>query len=103
MGRIVTDETDNLINAFDRRNIPLRWKEYKGSIKWYHLKNFALTRAGNRCQHVSDNGVRCRTRKRLDMHHTHYPDDNDPDKDCLDNVIILCRKHHEEAGGFAND
>jgi hypothetical protein len=97
----MADEFDNAINSFDRRDEHLRWIEYKGSIKWYRLKDLALTCAGHRCQHVSDKGARCGARKHLDMHHLYYPVDSD--KDCLDNVIILCRKHHEDVGGFAND
>jgi hypothetical protein len=101
----VADDSDNAINSFDRNDWDARWKEYKGSIKWYRLKDLALTRAGNQCEHIEEpttsdhNRInRCKSRRHLEMHHLQYPDN--PDEDCLDNVVILCQKHHREVGRY---
>jgi len=91
-GRIVADETDNLINAFDRDDWRARWLEYRGSVKWQRLKKQALKRS-HHCDH-------CGGRRGLELHHIHYPED--PARDCLENVIILCRKCHLKEGGFVN-
>lgn len=87
----MADETDNAINAFDRDDRNLRWIEYRGSIKWLRLKVAALKRANNICEE-------CGAKKRLEMHHLKYP--QDPDKDSLENVKILCHNCHREEGGF---
>jgi hypothetical protein len=106
----VADETDNAINNFNRRDIPLRWKEYRGSISWYRLKHLALARANNQCEFIEnldEEGLfykhayspkRCKSRRSLEMHHRSYPDD--PHDDSIENVVILCRKHHKVVGGY---
>ena len=106
----MADESDIAINAFQRTDGSARWNEYKGSIKWFRLKDLALDRAGHRCEwienqedipashHLAIKLIRCKNRRKLEMHHLYYPDN--PDDDCLDNVEILCQKHHREAGGY---
>jgi len=93
----VADDSDNAINSFGRNYLfdpcwIARWNEYKNSAAWHRLKKIALMRAGHVCQ-------QCKTKRGLEMHHVQYP--KDPDDDCLDNVTILCKHHHQEVRGLS--
>lgn len=65
-----------------------QWKEYQGSGKRYELKNKALKRSNFMCEIIG-----CHMKKKLEMHHDKYPER--PELDCLENVRILCRGHHQ--------
>lgn len=93
----MADDSDNAINAFKRDYLfdptrDARWDEYKTSAAWRRLKKIALIRAGHKCQ-------QCRTKRGLQMHHVRYP--RDLEDDCLNNVTILCWRHHLEAHGLS--
>ena len=64
----------------------MKWDEYKISKSWELLRTRALHRDGHRCR-------LCGHKTKLEMHHDKYPDV--PENDCLENVRILCRDHHQ--------
>lgn len=89
----MADKSDNAINAFSRNYLfdpswNARWNEYKNSAAWRRLKKIALA-------HADHTYWQCRTKRGLQMHHVQYP--KDPDDDCLNNVMILCPRHHRRA------
>jgi len=79
-----------------------KWRLYKKSKEWKALRALALNRADKQCEFSYD-GIRCKCKTFLEMHHVKYPHSNFYGyfpSDCLENVRILCRSHHQaEHGG----
>lgn len=51
----------------------------------------------NQCTHIDSNGSRCLNRRWLERHHV-VPK-SEGGKDALDNLIMLCRAHHQQRHG----
>jgi len=71
-------------NKIDRQNFENRYKEYRKSVEWKNLSNFALKRANYKCEI-------CGQPAQV-VHHKSYPanfkDDN------ISNLLVLCNKCH---------
>jgi 5-methylcytosine-specific restriction endonuclease McrA len=68
----------------------LSYHQYLGTPRWRALAKAARKRDGYRCR-------RCRRRRRLDVHHTLYP--NRWSEDRLGNLVSLCRACHTGVHG----
>jgi 5-methylcytosine-specific restriction endonuclease McrA len=66
----------------------LTYRQYLGTPRWRALAKAARKRDGYRCR-------RCRRRRRLDVHHTVYPDGWRWSEDSLANLVSLCRECHK--------
>src|SRR5258708_8206751 len=70
-----------------------------GNLRWLKRRVEVLERDGERCQGINDDGTQC-DKQPLEIHHrnrtaTDYR--NEPSE----NLIALCRKHHEQESNFA--
>jgi hypothetical protein len=79
------------IEALRRREIP--YDEYLRSDWWQEIRLHALDQAGWRCEYHEwrRTGRRCGATEQLDVHHLTYARIGDED---LDELIVLCRRHH---------
>lgn len=77
-------------------------KEKLNDVRWHEKRDEVLRRDGNRCQGIDEDGKQCRKCKKngdsLEIHHRNYTisrDTRNPWDEPLENLITLCRKHHE--------
>jgi hypothetical protein len=67
-----------------------KYKEYLLSNEWKEFRKKALEHHGKKCS-------KCDRTKNLQIHHLHY---RNIFHEQLEDVIVLCRKHHEQEHGI---
>jgi hypothetical protein len=77
--------------ALSRHEIP--YDEYLRSDWWQYIRVVALEAAGWRCEYRQwqRTGRRCKATEHLDVHHLTYDHLGD---EPLEDLIVLCRRHH---------
>jgi hypothetical protein len=73
-------------------------------IRWQKERIEILERDGKRCQFVDEKGNQCAVTlkdQQLDIHHRNYTE-VDPWNEPSENLIALCRKHHDKYESNAN-
>jgi predicted CXXCH cytochrome family protein len=66
------------------------YEEYLKSIEWKRLRKKAYMRAKGKCEFCGE--------KAIEVHHVQYPKNGD--KDSLDNLVAVCKKHHDLCHGI---
>jgi hypothetical protein len=68
-------------------------------VRWLEKRVAVLKRDGERCQGVGEDGNQCKKGSkngdRLEIHHRNYTT-SDPWDEPMENLISLCRDHHEQ-------
>src|SRR5690242_9376545 len=72
-------------------------------VRWLEKRIEVLKRDGERCQGVDENGKQCdkysKNGDSLEIHHRNYTTSRisrNPWDEPIENLITLCRKHHEQ-------
>ena len=79
-----------------RAEYRLKYYEYLQSSKWKKIRAKVLKRDKNRCRHRTFLIFRCKETKGLQIHHRHYRYVFREEKD-LSCLVVLCKRHHEQA------
>jgi hypothetical protein len=73
------------------------------NLRWLKRRVEILERDEERCQGVNDDGTQCKVtldEQQLEIHHRNRTTANYQDEPS-ENLIALCRKHHEQESNFA--
>lgn len=73
-----------------KSNITKEYHEYLKSPEWKEFRKKAFAHYGRKCS-------KCPATKTLQIHHLHY---NNIFHELIEDVIVVCKKHHEEIHGI---
>jgi len=87
-----------VIAAVRTRDLPYR--DYLRTPWWRYIRQQALDVAGRRCEAVNENGRRCGSWDRLQVHHLTY---ERLGEERPEDLVVLCARHHLEMHGLEHD